>query len=77
MQQSKIRKIGVWIIIIITSIALIIPAIAIIWSVFNAQSTQQISINPENITITTGAPEATAEIPSIEQDSLSTAEQGR
>lgn len=74
------RKTGVWIILILTSLALIIPSIAIIWGIFTAEP-QEVTINSDNITITTATPnpESTPEIEennSIELN-VSTAEESR
>lgn len=46
------KKIGIWIILILTSLALVVPSIAILWSIFKSEP-KQITVDTENITIHT------------------------
>ena len=57
MKHNTLRKIGIWAILVFTSLALIIPSVAIIWGIFTAKK-QEITIDPSNITITTATPNA-------------------
>lgn len=58
MKKSLGQKIGIWIILILTSLALVVPSIAIVWNIFQAQNqAQEISITPEDIIITTATPQ--------------------
>lgn len=76
MKQNTMRKVGVWVILIFTSLALIIPSVAIVWGIFTAK-TQEVTINPDNIIITTATPNA--ETSTLETDELpvSTSEETR
>lgn len=60
MKQDTMRKAGVWVILILTSLALVIPSIAILWNIL-ATPAQTITIDPEDIVITTATTSAEAE----------------
>ena len=72
------RKVGIWVILIFTSLALIIPSIAIIWGIFTAEP-QEITINSDNIIITTATATPNAESINIDAElpEISTTEETR
>lgn len=70
------RKVGIWVILIFTSLALIIPSIAIIWGIFTAEP-QEITINSDNIIITTATPNAESINIDAELPEISTTEETR
>ncbi len=61
MKSSSIRKVGVAVILVLTSLALIIPSVAILFNIYQSFSTPQqpIQIDPSQITIETMAPKVT------------------
>jgi hypothetical protein len=59
------KKIGIWIVLILTSLALVVPSIAILWSIFKHEP-EPIKISTDNITITTSTPSETNNKESIE-----------
>lgn len=66
MKSSLARKIGVAVILFFTSLALIVPSVAILWSIYDAaKNPKPITIDPSQITITTAAPSAAAIDPMV------------
>lgn len=57
MKSSVTRKIGIAIILVLTSLALIVPSIAILVGIYQSINTPNtITIDPSQVTITTMAP---------------------
>jgi len=73
------KKVGIWIVLILTSLALVVPSLSIIYSLFFSESSvsQSYTVTPEDVSISVETAAPAVEEISYESVSLSTQESPR